>query len=811
VSGEPGIDEPFPGFRPFRRDESHLFFGREEQCDELLDRLRGRRLVAVVGASGNGKSSLVEAGLIPWLRRGYLPEAGSAWCIARCQPGTDPFTNLAVALSESQPAGQHRYSSAQFTETLTHSSLGLSKAVRLLTDAHGGRVLLLVDQFEEIFRFQRSGGAASAEAATAFVRLLTTIAGDDDTPAYVVLTMRSEYLGDCTQFADLPETLNECQYLVPDMGRQQLQEAIEGPISVANNVKPAHVEPRLVQRLLHDVQRFRTSADVHMSHDSLPLLQHTLMRLWNVSAGDRERGEWIDLKHYEHPSVGTLTNALDRHAEEAFRTTCGGNASAARVIATAFQRLSERDPQGRDVRRPTSLTELTQVALRLAGSPSQGELRQVRKLLEPFAGPGCSFLRHPDAPREIDGAIDGRETFDVSHESLLRTWRRLRAWIDEEATSRSRLLRLAEVAATSPEDRRNVLTGRQLREAKDWFKSWRPTAAWAQRYTQAFPLVEELVTRSSRAQTWNRVGVAAALASVLAAAAWVWSDRVQIRILTSQLTTQTSQIKALEAQIAQANRNITEANHQVDEANAALTVAQRRQDNVAPTASSEVKEVAAQAVALAKAQVALEDARRQVAVLEKEKAELRVELASKSAQTPPLVTPTETALKAENERLKKDNSQLQKDSSQLKDDKASLEAKLAVASKSPPGAPTPSAPSPIAPPPGLSAKTATAEYESEFGAGLTELNKKRFDEMERHFARAVQLAPYATPRPTLTFGADDAVPNAPHYYLSIALANQKGNKGALCLVALPAARKELTLAPSLAPRPTVDELARSCQ
>src|SRR5438132_10019020 len=91
AGGRDALASPFPGVRPFEPHEAKLFFGREEQCDELLARLGRRRMVAVVGASGSGKSSLVRAGLIPALERGYLPSAGTSWQIAVCRPGADPM------------------------------------------------------------------------------------------------------------------------------------------------------------------------------------------------------------------------------------------------------------------------------------------------------------------------------------------------------------------------------------------------------------------------------------------------------------------------------------------------------------------------------------------------------------------------------------------------------------------------------------------------------------------------------------------------------------------------------------------------
>src|SRR5690242_12396552 len=96
---------PFPGLRPFEPDEDHLFFGREKQIDELLRRLRETCFLAVVGASGSGKSSLVRSGLIPALHSGLIAAAGSSWRIAMMRPGDDPIENLAACLNPPEVLG----------------------------------------------------------------------------------------------------------------------------------------------------------------------------------------------------------------------------------------------------------------------------------------------------------------------------------------------------------------------------------------------------------------------------------------------------------------------------------------------------------------------------------------------------------------------------------------------------------------------------------------------------------------------------------------------------------------------------------
>ena len=149
--------DPFPGLRPFEQDESDLYFGRDDQCDDLLSRLARRRLVAVVGMSGSGKSSLVRAGLLPALDRGYLPAAGSSWQVAVFRPGSDPLTNLTRALADRRQPG-----SASAGETpeairalLEESSLGLVAVARQLLTDPADCLLVVADQFEELFRFRR--------------------------------------------------------------------------------------------------------------------------------------------------------------------------------------------------------------------------------------------------------------------------------------------------------------------------------------------------------------------------------------------------------------------------------------------------------------------------------------------------------------------------------------------------------------------------------------------------------------------------------------------------------------------------------
>ena len=320
---------PFPGLRPFETDETHLFFGRDGQVSDIVTRLHRQRLIAVVGTSGSGKSSLVRAGLLPMLEGGFMPAASSFWRFAVTRPRSDAIRELAVALAQPAVLGSDHNSSQRapaMEAVLRRSSLGLIDSFKQAHLAPHENLLVVVDQFEELFRFQQLATSEQADGGAAFVRLLIEAARQHECPIYIVLTMRSDFLGDCARFRDLPEILNGGQYLIPRLTRDQRRAAIEGPIAVSG----ATITPRLTQRLLND------AGD---DPDALPVMQHALMRTWDAwnEAGSSDRP--IDLAHYL--AIGEMTHALDRHADQAYNDLA--LIPGAQVIAESmFRGLSEK-------------------------------------------------------------------------------------------------------------------------------------------------------------------------------------------------------------------------------------------------------------------------------------------------------------------------------------------------------------------------------------------------------------------------------------------------------------------------------------
>src|SRR5262245_2781623 len=352
--GSPRIN-PFPGLRPFREDEEHLFFGRENQVDAMVNKLADTRFLAVIGPSGSGKSSLVNCGLRPALRQGLMAQAGTAWRMAQFRPGNDPIGAMARALAEDGVLFRERPEAgltlAEIIETtLRLSKVGLIDICEQAGLAKGVNLLMVVDQFEELFRYRQLGAAGRrgaeniGEDAAAFVNLLLETKERATCPIYIVLTMRSDFLGDCTQFPGLAEAINAGQYLVPRMTRDERRAAIEGPIRVGG----AEIAPVLLTRLVNDVGD---------NPDQLSILQHALNRTWALWQNEGSKGP-LDLAHYE--AIGTMAHALDQHAEQAYAgmVTTPQQQSCEKLIKAATNKPT--DPRG--VRRPTTLGELCRLA-----------------------------------------------------------------------------------------------------------------------------------------------------------------------------------------------------------------------------------------------------------------------------------------------------------------------------------------------------------------------------------------------------------------------------------------------------------------
>jgi DNA-binding SARP family transcriptional activator len=308
-------DPPFKGLQYFDVGDAELFFGREGLTAKLVDALRGGRFLAVVGASGSGKSSLVRAGLVPALMNaepladGSRPPAGSSqWPIHIITPTTHPLEALAASLTRD---AESVTATATLMDDLAKDPRSLHLYVRkLLSQDGGGRLLLLVDQFEELFTLCRD-----EDERRAFVdNLLTAVAEETAGPTMVVTTLRADFYAHCAQYADLRTLLSNRQIYIGQMEAEELRRAIEGPA----HHEGYDFEPGLVELFLRDIG---VTEEGQPEPGALPLLSHALLETWK-----RRRGQTLTFAGYSES--GGVYGAIAQTAEQVFHQQLTGEQQA---------------------------------------------------------------------------------------------------------------------------------------------------------------------------------------------------------------------------------------------------------------------------------------------------------------------------------------------------------------------------------------------------------------------------------------------------------------------------------------------------
>jgi ABC-type dipeptide/oligopeptide/nickel transport system ATPase component len=445
---------PFPGLRPFQADEAHLFFGRERYVETIIDKLNQYHFVSIVGNSGSGKSSLLRAGVIPKLM------AQQEWIILTMRPGKNPVEELNHTLSEEKalklPSGLD-----ESLRILRQSELGLVQLLRNAIPAHK-KVLIVVDQFEELFRFNRE----HQEIAFQFVNLLLKGIQQQDVPINIIITLRSDFIGDCEQFIGLPEAINNGQFLIPRMKRDELQLSITGPIEYAGQ----RISPRLVQQLVKDVGS---------NPDQLPILQHVLMRTWDVWVQQNDEHTPIDLMHYEQ--TGKMEKALSNHAEEAMVEIETDEQRA--IVSILFKTLTVKESDNRGVRRPTGLAKIAEIA--------NTNVSDLTNIVNVFRSADRGFLMPPaNVPLHENSMVD------ISHESLMRVWERLAIWVEEEYASAQIYQRITASAILYEKGLSGLWRDPDLQIALDWDQKTKVTKQWSEQYNPHYELSKRFVEAS---------------------------------------------------------------------------------------------------------------------------------------------------------------------------------------------------------------------------------------------------------------------------------------------------------------------------
>ena len=386
-------ESPFRGLAAFEEHHASWFFGREQEVDAYLERLRDQPLLPIVGPSGAGKSSFLHAGVIPRLR------ARERWCVIKLRPGAEPFSTLAHQLlnagfaadSSNPPRDQQHAEVAALASELRGTPALLANQLAAIAAAQHTNVLLACDQLEELFTHSRSGADTRC-----FVDMLTAAADDPREPIRVVYTLRDDFIGHMPEIRQL--------FVLRRMDSVGLRRTVTAPIEQLG----FHFEN---DRIVDDMLR-----EIAGSPFDLSLLQFACRRLWD--SRDTQRSMLLEATYREH---GGVARALATHADGVLAEMSSAHQRLARQI---FGRLVIGSTTRRTVEVGALLADLPDDAAMIVDRLVSARLLVKRRI-----------------PAEAISCVE------IAHESLLATWSQLKGWLEDSGEERRLTLELEEAAA----------------------------------------------------------------------------------------------------------------------------------------------------------------------------------------------------------------------------------------------------------------------------------------------------------------------------------------------------------------------------
>ena len=497
---------PYPGLRPFYENEPDLFFGRDKQVNDIIGRLSKNNVAAILGGSGCGKSSLVRAGVIPVLRSYGIPNRSDTWVPVTFTPGVAPIENLALELNRSlTPIGDDKEEltrknnirqtlrapnalSSFFEEYKNQFNINNEAGLNLGEHAN---LLVLVDQFEEVFRPQNTAAVGQIQL---LIKLITECFYNPHKQVFLILTMRSEYLERCANYPKFADVLNEVSFLTRRLEGDELIEVIIQPARrhAAKLVKPPvdtlenddiwPFEEQVKTRLLRDVNALRDHDDT----DHLPLLQHYLFWLWHTAYGRWERSggtqkfnitqeDMVNAVGGKNPG-SLLKDCLNNQAQNIFDSLTPNRQNTAEKM---FRLLAELENNGKYTRRWTNIEDIFKLSTNKSEKPNPAEESEIREqIVKPFMSPH-EYLRMED---KSDTDID------VAHEALIRNWGTFENWLKDEKVLRDAYMMLLKESKKPAKPRKHwfacsedLLDIKQINFLKNYnIQNLGPI--WAQRY-----------------------------------------------------------------------------------------------------------------------------------------------------------------------------------------------------------------------------------------------------------------------------------------------------------------------------------------
>jgi len=524
------VNRPYPGLRPFNQNENEIFFGREDQINELKLKLIYNRFVSIVGPSGSGKSSLVNAGLIPAIQK------ESKWKIITINPGSNPIHSLSEGFYKTfrnefinNDVIKKKSEKKDIIDVINDElSFSFYSLIDLFKDLkiHNTKCLIHIDQFEEVFRYKPRNKRDNK--ATSFVYLLEKTIKQTELPIYTVISIRSDYIGDCMKFYDLSDLIANNIFIVPRLYQKHFQEIIEKPASLnfkiitnsdSKTLLTTELESGLVNKILSDITG-------HL--DQLPVLQHAMWQMWN-SAKDKDFKNYniqlinyskdklasydtkkIILTNKQYEKIGKLDRCLSTFAGKIFEDLNNNNKEITKKI---FKCLINTETNHTESRKLANIKDIENIV----GYNNEETETAIKK----FSNENCFLIRRGETNKNI---------YEICHDSLIRQWDDLTKWKNEEIEAAKEYQFLINKSLKSTK-----LQGIELKKAKKWLNDNKPNKFWArtrdlnekdnEKKDKSFEEVEKLISDSDNARKKQNIMICFFIFILIGIFYWTYAQK----------------------------------------------------------------------------------------------------------------------------------------------------------------------------------------------------------------------------------------------------------------------------------------------